>query len=101
MAERSLAELDWRMLTQRRRHPSPAAWEDQVLYFLMLDRFSDGREDGTRDLAAAVATVARRPSPWLRQHRRRGRRAWRGGRALVRWNAGRAGASSATCSGWA
>ena len=30
-------------------HPSPAAWEDQVLYFLMLDRFSDGREDGLRD----------------------------------------------------
>ena len=54
MAERSLAELDWRMLTQRRRHPSPAAWEDQVLYFLMLDRFSDGREDGMRDLAGAV-----------------------------------------------
>ena len=22
--------------------PSPWAWEDQVLYFLMLDRFSDG-----------------------------------------------------------
>ena len=30
-------------------HPSPAAWEDQVLYFLMLDRFSDGREAGYRD----------------------------------------------------
>jgi glycosidase len=54
MAERSLAELDWRTLVQRRFHPSPAAWEDQVLYFLMLDRFSDGREDGTRDLAGAV-----------------------------------------------
>lgn len=32
-----------------RYHPSPAAWEDQVLYFLMLDRFSDGREEGYRD----------------------------------------------------
>ena len=30
-------------------HPSPAAWEDQVLYFLMLDRFSDGLEEGYRD----------------------------------------------------
>jgi glycosidase len=30
-------------------HPSPAAWEDQVLYFLMLDRFSDGREANYRD----------------------------------------------------
>jgi glycosidase len=28
---------------------SPAAWEDQVLYFLLLDRFSDGQETGYRD----------------------------------------------------
>ena len=27
-------------------HPSPTCWEDEVLYFLMLDRFSDGRERG-------------------------------------------------------
>jgi glycosidase len=26
--------------------PSPHAWEDQVLYFLLLDRFSDNREQG-------------------------------------------------------
>jgi glycosidase len=26
--------------------PSPPAWEDEVLYFLMLDRFSDGKEYG-------------------------------------------------------
>ena len=31
--------------------PSPSAWEDEVLYFLLVDRFSDGREDGVRDLA--------------------------------------------------
>ncbi len=54
MAERSLAELDWQALLQRRFHPSPAAWEDQILYFLMLDRFSDGREDGVRDLDGTV-----------------------------------------------
>jgi glycosidase len=53
MTEQSLAELDWGALVQRRYNPSPAAWEDQVLYFLMLDRFSDGREDGVRDLAGA------------------------------------------------
>lgn len=29
--------------------PSPAAWEDQVLYFLLLDRFSDGNETDYRD----------------------------------------------------
>ena len=26
--------------------PSPFAWEDQVLYFLLIDRFSDGKERG-------------------------------------------------------
>jgi glycosidase len=30
-------------------HPSPADWADQVLYFLLPDRFSDGQED-TRSL---------------------------------------------------
>ena len=27
-------------------HPSPDDWADQVLYFLLPDRFSDGNEDG-------------------------------------------------------
>jgi glycosidase len=45
MAERSIADIDLRGLTTARRYfPSPIAWEDEVLYFLMLDRFSDGRE---------------------------------------------------------
>jgi glycosidase len=44
--ERSLLELDFASLMQRKFTPSPAAWEDQVLYFLMLDRFSDGNEKG-------------------------------------------------------
>src|SRR4051812_36394675 len=49
MAERietSLLELDFAALTRRTFTPSPAAWEDQVLYFLLLDRFSDGQEKG-------------------------------------------------------
>ncbi|TRU85791.1 MAG: alpha-amylase, partial [Microcystis novacekii Mn_MB_F_20050700_S1] len=29
--------------------PSPSAWGDQVFYFLMLARFSDGRENGYKD----------------------------------------------------
>lgn len=49
MVEKSLAEISWKSLTARAFTPSPAAWEDQVLYFLMLDRFSDGREQGYRD----------------------------------------------------
>lgn len=47
--ERSLAEIDWTAYGQRSYTPSPAAWEDQVLYFLMLDRFSDGKEQAYRD----------------------------------------------------
>ena len=43
MAERSLAQIDLRA-RRPSYFPSPAAWEDEVLYFLMLDRFSDGRE---------------------------------------------------------
>ena len=46
MAERSVADIDLRAITARAYFPSPLAWEDEVLYFLMLDRFSDGRETG-------------------------------------------------------
>ncbi len=45
--ERRLSDIDWKALTANRGyHPSPAAWEDEVLYFLFLDRFSDGKEHG-------------------------------------------------------
>jgi glycosidase len=50
--EKSLLELDFASLRRQKFTPSPAAWEDQVLYFLLLDRFSDGKEkDGYRDVA--------------------------------------------------
>jgi glycosidase len=50
--EKSLLELDFAALKRRTFLPSPAAWEDQALYFLLLDRFSDGKEkDGYRDEA--------------------------------------------------
>jgi hypothetical protein len=44
--EKSLLDVDFASLTRRTFTPSPAAWEDQVLYFLLLDRFSDGNEQG-------------------------------------------------------
>jgi len=45
--ERSLNEIDLQALTSGKSFfPSPPTWEDEVLYFLMLDRFSDGREHG-------------------------------------------------------
>ena len=50
--EKSLLDIDFASLTRRTFTPSPAAWEDQVLYFLLLDRFSDGNEkEGYRDHA--------------------------------------------------
>ncbi|KAK5264771.1 hypothetical protein LTR96_009938 [Exophiala xenobiotica] len=32
-------------------HPSPVAWDDQILYFLLPDRFSNGAEKGYKDTA--------------------------------------------------
>ena len=49
--ERSLTDINWVALRRPEYWPSPAAWEDQLLYFLMLDRFSDGNEQGYRDNA--------------------------------------------------
>jgi glycosidase len=50
--EKSLLDIDFAALTRGPFTPSPAAWEDQLLYFLMLDRFSDGNEkDGYSDPA--------------------------------------------------
>ncbi len=66
--EQSLAELDLHAYVAERRtanpaqpyHPSPAQWQDQVLYFLMLDRFSDGNEQGTFTDAAGTMQNAYR-----------------------------------------
>ncbi len=49
-------------------HPSPADWRDEVLYFLLVDRFSDGKE-GTRPLLDPSNRSVARPSghdgqPW-------------------------------------
>jgi glycosidase len=46
----SLTQLDFASLSPTGgAFPSPIAWEDQVFYFLMLDRFSDGKEKGYKD----------------------------------------------------
>ncbi|WP_426991818.1 alpha-amylase family glycosyl hydrolase [Methylomonas sp. CM2] len=47
MSESRLADVDLSQLTSNVVfNPSPTAWEDKLLYFLMLDRFSDGNESG-------------------------------------------------------
>lgn len=61
MVEKSLAELDFEALRARDFFPSPAAWEDQVLYFLMLDRFSDGNEIGYIDNNGQKVTAGKTP----------------------------------------
>jgi Glycosidases len=41
---KSIQEINWDQLLAGPFQPSPTAWEDQVLYFFLVDRFSDGRE---------------------------------------------------------
>ena len=61
MIEKTLAELDFTSLRSRKFFPSPVAWEDQVLYFLMLDRFSDGKENGYKDDRGKLVTSGTTP----------------------------------------
>jgi glycosidase len=63
MVEQCLADLDLRALaaSRARYFPSPAAWEDQVLYFLLLDRFSDGNEDKYYDNDGKLVSAGKTP----------------------------------------
>ena len=42
----TLQSINFSQLANRTFTPSPSAWEDQVFYFLLLDRFSDNNEAG-------------------------------------------------------
>ncbi len=55
------------LVAQRKYKPSPAAWEDQVFYFLMVDRFSDGKETGYRDSSGVLITGVGTPLFTLNQ----------------------------------
>ncbi|HEU4728361.1 MAG TPA: alpha-amylase family glycosyl hydrolase [Kofleriaceae bacterium] len=60
--EKSLREIDLHALTANRTyHPSPAHWEDEVIYFILLDRFSDGNESGFRDNTGRIVAAGRSP----------------------------------------
>lgn len=62
MALQRLSDLDLTDLIRGKTFtPSPVAWEDEVLYFLMVDRFSDGRETGFRDLNGNIVTSGTTP----------------------------------------
>ncbi|KAF1808013.1 alpha-amylase [Eremomyces bilateralis CBS 781.70] len=42
-------------------HPSPSNWEDQVLYFLLPDRFSDGNERGYHSSSSQFESTSQTP----------------------------------------
>lgn len=57
MAEKSLSEIDIRALAASGPYfPSPEHWEDEMIYFLLVDRFSDGRENLYRDRDGNLVT---------------------------------------------
>jgi len=64
-------------------HPSPQDWRDEVLYFLLVDRFSDGQEDTRPLLDRQQRDAARlRPggAPWRWDHwATSGAARWQGG----------------------
>ena len=43
-AQKSIQDIDWNLTLDRQFTPSPQSWSDQVMYFLLVDRFSDGNE---------------------------------------------------------
>ena len=62
MAIKRLSDINWKALVASRGfHPSPTEWEDHVFYFLMVDRFSDGKENSFRDIAGNVVTAGSTP----------------------------------------
>ncbi|MDJ0707151.1 MAG: alpha-amylase family glycosyl hydrolase [Leptolyngbyaceae cyanobacterium MO_188.B28] len=62
MAIQWLADLNLEsMVSDNNYFPSPFAWEDQVFYFLMLDRFSDGNENGYRDNSGNLVNTGSTP----------------------------------------
>ncbi|MCP4284678.1 MAG: alpha-amylase [Gammaproteobacteria bacterium] len=56
-----LSDIDFTALTNRTFFPSPAAWEDEVLYFLMLDRFSNDKENLYKDNDGQLVTSGTTP----------------------------------------
>lgn len=59
---KSVKELDINALCQGRNFfPSPLSWGDQVIYFLMLDRFSDGQENNYYDSQGNVVRTGKTP----------------------------------------
>ena len=51
----SINDIPWmEILKQNHYHPSPGDWSDQVIYFLLIDRFSNDEEDGYKDASGQI-----------------------------------------------
>ena len=61
MPPQRLSDTHLAELVKRKFSPSPAFWEDQVLYFLLVDRFSDDRETNYLDAQGQVVTTGTTP----------------------------------------
>lgn len=62
MVEQQLADINFEQLCAGRNfHESPSAWEDQVLYFFLPDRFSDGNEHAYRDIHGNIVAGGTTP----------------------------------------
>jgi hypothetical protein len=53
----ALAALD--LPRRQQYHPSPDSWQDELVYFLLVDRFSDGAEGNRPPLDRTKLTEAR------------------------------------------
>ncbi len=69
-AVKELSDVDFEQIVQDNSPytPSPLAWEDHVLYFMMLDRFSDGQEKGYKDINGEVVSTGETPLYALSDH---------------------------------
>jgi glycosidase len=62
MIEQQLSDINFEQLCVGRKfYESPHAWEDQVLYFFLPDRFSDGKEQNYKDIHGNIVTSGTTP----------------------------------------
>lgn len=61
MTETRLSDIKLEAFIDQNLFPSPIAWEDQVFYFMMLDRFSDKKETEYKDNQGSTVTTGSTP----------------------------------------
>ena len=80
LAQKRPANIRSVVLPRRQQYfPSPLDWRDEVIYFLLPDRFSDGQE-ANRPLLDRSQVAAARPAPWIWDNwAKSGSDRWQGG----------------------